>query len=521
MMKSISCILLVCLLGLMAYAEETQEQKVERLIRELQNEDSNVRSNAAFALSAIGEGAVDAVPALIQLLQDKRAERFVLVNVVFALSSIGEGAKDAVPALRQLLQNKDAYVRRIAREALGEIGSVDAVSAPIQASKKSNSASKKLTVDDIFPTDWVLDVQITLDPKDWDTIRYQSRNFFEALQESRQYAPLDHPYTYVEASVSIDGVEFPQVGIRKKGFLGSQNSTRPSLKVKLNHVDKEGQIEGLTNLTFNNNQQDVSLISQFMGYGLFNAAGSPAPRCAYAKLTVNGQSLGVYTHVERIHRPLLKRAFGNDNGVLYESTAVDFNPDWAGGFEHKLGPDEVGRKKIQQLIDVLDSPDEGIELAIGELVDLDSFYTFWVVEGLLSFWDGYSGNRNNFFFYLNPETDKFHFIPWGADSLFERYSPIRDDRRDPASVKIQGLIAYRLYQLESGRQRYEQTLRNIIESHWDEAVLLAETERIEVLVEPFFNLGAGYRFAASLEERRQFIRQRRGEIIAEIVQWNA
>ena len=485
MMKSISCILLVCLLGLMAYAEETQEQKVERLIRELQNEDSNVRSNAAFALSAIGEGAVDAVPALRQLLQDKSAKRFVLVNVVLALSSIGEGAKDAVPALRQLLQNKDAYVRRIAREALGEIGSVDAVSAPIQASKKSNSASKKLTVDDIFPTDWVLDVQITLDPKDWDTIRYQSRNFFEALQESRQYAPLDHPYTYVEASVSIDGVEFPQVGIRKKGFLGSQNSTRPSLKVKLNHVDKEGQIEGLTNLTFNNNQQDVSLISQFMGYGLFNAAGSPAPRCAYAKLTVNGQSLGVYTHVERIHRPLLKRAFGNDNGVLYESTAVDFNPDWAGGFEHKLGPDEVGRKKIQQLIDVLDSPDEGIELAIGELVDLDSFYTFWVVEGLLSFWDGYSGNRNNFFFYLNPETDKFHFIPWGADSLFEGFGPFRQGMGDPVSVKIQGLIANRLYQLKSGRQRYEQTLRDIIERHWDTEALLVETERIEALVKPY------------------------------------
>ena len=192
---------------------------------------------------------------------------------------------------------------------------------------------KKLTVDDIFPPNRVLDVQITVEPKDWDTIRYQSRNIFEALQESRQHAPLDHPYTYVEASVSIDGVEFPQVGIRKKGFIGSQNSTRPSLKIKLNHVDKEGQIDGLTNLTFNNNQQDVSLISQFMGYGLFNAAGSPAPRCAYAKLTVNGQNLGVYAHVERIHRPLLKRAFGNDNGVLYESTAVDFHPDWAGGFE--------------------------------------------------------------------------------------------------------------------------------------------------------------------------------------------
>ena len=348
---------------------------------------------------------------------------------------------------------------------------------------------KKLTVGDIFPTDRILDVQITVAAKDWDTIRFQSRDFSEALHERRQYTHPDHPYTYVEASVSIDGVEFPQVGIRKKGFIGSQNSTRPSLKIKLNHLDKKGQIDGLTNLTFNNNQQDVSLFSQFMGYGLFNAAGSPAPRCAYANLTINGQNLGIYAHVERIHRPLLKRAFGNDNGVLYEGTVVDFYPNWEGSFENKLGPDKVGRQKIQQLIDVLTNPDENIEVAIGQLVDLNSFYTFWAMEGLISFWDGYSGNSNNFFFYLHPETGKFHFIPWGADSLFERYSPIRDDRRNPVSVKIQGLIANRLYQLESGRQRYEKALRKILERNWDETALLAETKRVEALLKPYLTIG--------------------------------
>ena len=95
-------------------------------------------------------------------------------------------------------------------------------------------------------------------------IRRQSRDFETALADRRQYHPIDSPYTYVEATVSIDGVVFPRVGVRKKGFLGSLNSNRPSLKVKLNHVHKTGQIDGLTNLTFNNNQQDVSLISQFM-----------------------------------------------------------------------------------------------------------------------------------------------------------------------------------------------------------------------------------------------------------------
>ena len=53
MRKSVSCILLVCLLGLMAYAEETQEQQVQRLIGELQDEDFNVRSNAVRALRKI------------------------------------------------------------------------------------------------------------------------------------------------------------------------------------------------------------------------------------------------------------------------------------------------------------------------------------------------------------------------------------------------------------------------------------------------------------------------------------
>ena len=368
-----------------------------------------------------------------------------------------------------------------------------------------NINQRELKIDDLFPHDQVLDVQITIDSKDWDSIRYQSRNFFEALNESRQHAPIDHPYTYVEASVLIDGVEFPQVGIRKKGFIGSQNSTRPSIKVKLNHVDKEGQIDGLTNLTFNNNQQDVSLISQFMGYGLFNAAGIPAPRCAYANVTVNGQDLGIYAHVERIHRPFLKREFGNDDGVLYEGTVVDFYPGWLGSFEHKLGSDQVGRKKIQKLIDVLSNPNDKIESLIGELVDLESFYVFWAMEGLLGFWDGYSGNRNNFFIYLNPKTDKFHFIPWGADSMFERYSPIRDDRRDPVSVKTQGLISNRLYQLKSGRQRYKNALEEIMAQNWSGTALLAETKRIQALVKPYLAVGDEYESNYNQDEARGWI----------------
>ena len=193
-------------------------------------------------------------------------------------------------------------------------------------------SADELTLDDIFPTDRVLDIQIMVADKDWDTIRYQTRDFFSALHESRKFAPPEAPYTYVDASVTIDGVVFPNVGLRKKGFLGSLSTTRPSLKIKLNHTDKDAGIGGLTNLTLNNNQQDISLMSQFMGYALFNAAGSPAPRCAYAKVTVNGVNLGVYSHVETVRKSFLRRAFGTDDGTLYEGTLRRFLRGMVGQF---------------------------------------------------------------------------------------------------------------------------------------------------------------------------------------------
>ncbi len=390
--------------------------------------------------------------------------------------------------------------------------------------------AKELTMEDIFPNDRVLDIQITVSKQDWNKIRFQSRNFVDVLNKSRQFAPPEHPYTYVDASVSIDGVEFPKVGLRKKGFIGSQSVSRPSLKIKLNHVDKNGGIEGLNNLTLNNNQQDAAHVSQYLGYALFNKIGSPAPRCAYAKVTVNGKNLGIYSHVESMRKPILKRAFGHDNGTLYEGSVVDFYKDWENSFEHKRGDDKQGREKIKGLINVL-SADEISEKTIGKFVDLDSFYRFWVTEGLLGFWDGYSGNNNNFFVYLNPETDKFHFMPWGADALFSNFDMKNMGRNTgaPISVKTQGLIAYRLYQLDEGKERYAKTMMDILENHWNEGKLSTELERISMMIQPHMippqlnievkegrRRGETITFDEKVNEVHEFIRTRKGKVLEEI-----
>ena len=376
-----------------------------------------------------------------------------------------------------------------------------------------SAADKTLTLDELFPADRVLDVQITVAVKDWDRIRRQSRDFVSALHEKRKTEPIDGLYEYVNADVTIDGVRFEKVGLRKKGFIGSQSTSRPSLKIKLNHTDKERNIGGLTNLTMNNNKQDGTIVSQYMGYALFNAAGSPASRCAFAKVTVNGKNLGIYSHVESMRKPLLARAFDDENGTLYEGTVVDFYEGWEGSLEHKRGDDKQGREKIRQLIQLLES-EEASEEAIGRLVDLNAFYRFWAIEGLIGFWDGYSGNANNFFIYLNPKTDRFHFIPWGADALFRKRSMLNFNFRAPVSVKTKGRVAYRLYQLPESRERYRKTLHGLLKEHWGEDKLLAECDRIEALIKPHLNREQ-YRFTQSLDGTRDFIEARRGDLMKE------
>ena len=379
------------------------------------------------------------------------------------------------------------------------------------------TSDRHLTLSEIFPVDRVIDIRITMTEDDWDTIRHQTRNLFEVLNEKRKKAPIDSPYTYVDASITIDGHSFPDVGVRKKGFIGSQSASRPSLKVKLNHVDRNGEIDGLTTLTLNNNKQDTALVDQYLGYSLFNASGSPAPRCAFAKVSVNGVSLGVYSHVETFRKPLIRRAFGNSSGTLYEGTVVDFRDGWEGSFEKKFGSDERGRAMIKQLIDLLegDQVDSDPEKLIGELVELEAFYRFWAMEGLIGFWDGYSGNHNNFFAYLNPENGRFHFLPWGADALFAKYSELGYNPKAPISVKTKGMIAHKLYQSQSGRERYAQTMQHLLKENWDEDALLAETRRLEKLLLPHVS-PAQSDFPEEVEELRKFISTRRADLVSEI-----
>ena len=101
-------------------------------------------------------------------------------------------------------------------------------------------------------------------------------------------------------------------------------------------------------------------------------------------------------------------------------------------------------------------------------------------------WDSYSGNRNNFYIYINPSTKKLHFIPWGADEVFEDPGPL-EFKIVPKSFKAEGILSRRLWELPAIQERYRAAMRQLLAGPWNESRLLEELRTRQAALQPHSN----------------------------------
>lgn len=358
----------------------------------------------------------------------------------------------------------------------------------------------------LFHDDRIIPIEIKLSEEDWDEIRYQTRDFAESFGKEM----VESPFTWVPADITIDGKTIKEVGIRKKGFLGSLDTDRPSLKVRFDKYVEQSPVAGLTRMTLNNNKQDPARVLQHLSYKLFRESGTRAPRCGFASVTVNGNYLGIYSNVESIRKPMLEYNFGDGSGGLYEGTVADFFPGRTQKFERK---NKAAKKKyLRKIADIFAEKQVDID-QVEEILDVDAFIRYWAMESLMGFWDSYCSNQNNFYIYRNPENDKFYFIPWGADSSFSRTTPLPPYRIRPRSVHAKAVIPNKLYRIPEVQQKYISTLKEILDQHWQEDELLAEVDRLETMLEPKVR---DDEFQSTMDKYRSFIKTRRRSIMREL-----
>ena len=386
-----------------------------------------------------------------------------------------------------------------------------AATSVIAKEKEGNSGKEAADQDKLFDPEHIVQVDIKIDPDKWEQLCKQSRDFFASL---RVDSSPESPFTYVKADVTVNGLKIKNVGIRKKGFLGSLDSDRPSLKIRFNkYVDQE-PFGVLSRLTLNNNKQDESNLSQYLAYRLFSEMGVVSPRCNFAKVTVNGEYLGIYSNVESVKPAMLERGFGDGGGVLAEGTVTDLLPSMTQRFEYKKKHDSPST--IEKLTAVLAKPNLDLE-ELSSLLNIDSFIRYWATESMTGFWDGYTHNQNNFFIYDNPTDSKLYFIPWGVDSAYTYYIPSIIDPIKHPLFHSNSVLANRLYHHPKMRDQYRKTIQGMLAEQWNETEILTEISRVEsMLSNEVLNPRT---FSKGVNRVRSFVEGRRRVLENQLEKW--
>ena len=322
----------------------------------------------------------------------------------------------------------------------------------------------------------VLEVELHgIDDRDWADLRTETRSLWDVYSGDCLAQPFESPFDWYTGDATLDGVELGAVGVRKKGFLGSLDSERPSLKLDLGRVTSATTYDGFAQLTLNNGRQDPTGLRTCLAYRTFRDAGVPAPRCTLAHVTVNGEDLGLYSNVEPVDEGFLARHGLAADGGLFEGTLSDLRDGWVGTFNPETDDSDV--EDLGPVVAAVETADLD---AIGRRVDLDPYLRFWAAEVLVGQWDGYDANTNNFFLYEDPATGRVQFFPWGPDTAFDREAPF-----DPAWVAANSALARAVLLAPGGEDRYRQELEALLDQVWDGDAMADEARRLAELAEPW------------------------------------
>lgn len=351
----------------------------------------------------------------------------------------------------------------------------------------------------------------------------------------------------VPVVLTVDGETADGAGVRlKQGFAQFQGlDKKPGFSIETDEFVDGLDLFDVDRFTLGNAAWDHSFVAEQLVYEVYRAAGIPVARTALARVTVNGEPFGLYVMRETYKERWLAQYFNDPSGNLYENPGG--RPDTE--LEPRTNKDRNDSSDLAAVAAVVaTASDEGYRDAIEELVDVDQLLTYWAIEALTAHWDGYvfdiaapgrvtpparpPGNPwpNNYYAYHDPETDKFVFIPHGADLAFGLGAGIRYDV-DPSTPvlvppKEPATIAARLWEDPAFRVEFAERVRWVLDEIWDVQALTSQTDLLAGLIRADGLTGSREfvtmtQFEEALADRKDFIARRAEQVRVELASWES
>ncbi len=233
---------------------------------------------------------------------------------------------------------------------------------------------------------------------------------------SLKAAPLNFTQGQVQVTAGDVVHDAVPAGIRLTG----DTSFRPlgekaSFEIRFDTFDATSRLLGLKGFLLDGMVGDPAMMRQALAYTVFRAAGLPASRTGYARVTVNGEEYGLHAVIEACDDVFA--------GLHFASTAhvyrgiQDITPQAVDGFEVAAGDADDRQDLLELATTVQDFADADWQSAVSMRLDLDAFIALWVVENYVGQSDGYVAATRNYFLHGTAE-GVFTMLPFGLQGTF-------------------------------------------------------------------------------------------------------
>ena len=247
-------------------------------------------------------------------------------------------------------------------------------------------------------------------------------------------------FAYVKAAFECDGITLKDVGFRQRGNSsynwGASGYKRP-YKLDFNRFVEGQKFNGLTGFYLNNNAYDPSLLRETLAYQTFRELGVPAPRTTFALLylTIEGrlgrEFLGLYTLIESVDsKAFLKNHFASSKGLLLKPWSIRGLPymgeEWRAYTQHYNPRTDLTPLAARRTIDLIKlvnyADDVTFRQQIEGYLNVDKFLRFVAGHAILANLDTIFYTGHNFYLYLNPNDNRFYFMPWDLNLAFANFT---------------------------------------------------------------------------------------------------
>ena len=292
----------------------------------------------------------------------------------------------------------------------------------------------------------------------------------------------------VPADLIVDGKLYKDVGLKYRGN-SSYFSVSPDLKRSINlyldHKHADQKLLGYKTLNLLNGNSDPTFMREVI-YSHIARNYIPAFKGNFIKVVINGESWGIYSHIQQYNKDFLEDNFKTRGGVRWKigaggggSGTLRFpgeKKEDFGGFQLRTENADDAWKEVRQFTKLLEeTPIDQLDEKLHARLDVDG--ALWSLALECVFQDeGYFTRGSDYNLYLDPD-GRFHLLQHDGNEVMSipggpgMPSGLRGPELEPfynADNEDRPLM-YKMFQIPHLKARYRHHLKTITEEWitWD------------------------------------------------------